>query len=1168
MVTKANNVLIHLKAIGAAKTAADINKVKSALDGLNDSRHKSNELDKEANKNSEELLKNTRALAAAQRRQKKLMDQMVVSQQEYTKNLKAHSNLTDKTTTRAIKNQKRLMQINSMARAEERARRREALIGEQKLEREKARNAREDLKRYKQAEKLYIQQVNKRNKLRQDITIIPGFRRPFRVAMIASITTLVADALAFVGTGINALGAGAIAGVNGLAPLTGMLITIPATLGAIAQGIGPAIWGVKNFVNAWKGKDLENAGKNTKALAVVLRKVRPEFQKIQKSVGDRFVQGFDKSFGKLANTYLPILDKRLNGTAAAFNSVLNDAMRWFSSSRGVSVVDTIMGTNNAMIKDGGGGILNLLKATGGLLKAASPMLRLASKEFKGWTGNLQKTVFANQKGLGGFFDKSYKTFKGVTKSLGDYGSGLYHLFKLSAPLTDHMGKSITKAGEDFLAWTKSKKGISDIKEYFKEMQPNLDAVMRLAGGLGKTLFNISRSPNFVKIVDEINTGLLPAIEDIVKAADGKFIPNLVKFAEAMAKLAEGGLIDILADIGEKLIGVVDAFAEWYASQSDVVKHGLAWVVVLAGLFGGLATSIFKAVGRLAAFIGLLTKAKGMQKALWWATGGRAGGNYPGGPNFAGGAAPGGGKGGGTVVAGGGGGKKGKNAKPKRAMPGSPAPKSNAKPKRAAKSGGGGGKAAAVGGAAGILAMLGIGAVVDNVAGVSKALSDLDFKAQGSLGNIKKAGQDAGQGLNSMFSDIDSTLLAKDFNTFDGALQRMANPSKWQSFTNGAENVGAAIFGATSRVDIAQQKFDALDHTLSTMPANEAAAAFGNIRTKAESLGVPMDKLVAMFPQYRDAIGGTASKAQQAAGGMQNAAIAADVMAGKTSSATSSLQNLGNTHANPTMNATDNVTQKATTAAGSLGQVNDANATANMTVTDGVTPVASSAAGALGLIAGKKAVAALSATDGASPKVNIVKALLAGLNGYTANPHITTASNVPGAVSSARGLLSGLDGKTATTYIKTVRTVSEVRQGGASGGKGSGPGRWTGGMTTPGMNYTVGERGPEIGVTRSGQMTMLGVGGRHSFSPDSDTAIIPHGATADPMNGNYGYAPDWAKRVLQGAVAGQQTGIKKNNQSVFAPSVAVKVINPSANVDVKRAVVDALEDISRDKEARR
>jgi hypothetical protein len=513
-------------------------------------------------------------------------------------------------------------------------------------------------------------------------------------------------------------------------------------------------------------------------------------------------------------------------------------------------------------------------------------------------------------------------------------------------------------------------------------------------------------------------------------------------------------------------------------------------------------------------------------------GGGRGGVVPGGGGKKGGSKPGKKTGGGsTVVPGGGGGKKGgsKKGKPTGSTLANGGNNKNKpttpKPTRKGVAGAGAG---AVGGA---LAFLAIGPATDQLSGVSAAMSDVEYKANGLM--------TTGRSLDGMFADVSQGNMQ----TFDGALTQVANPTKYMKFEQGVAAVGGAILGATPPLDVAKAKFEGIDAALTNMPADQAATQFSKIRAQAVQLGIPMDKLTAQFPQYRDSVASTVTASDKAAGGMGNATVAANKMAGVVGGPVKrSLMDVDSMQIKPkTFNTTDNVTPKAT-AAGS-----------GVKTLDGLT-----------------ANPTMKATDGVTPKVNTASSALGGLNGDTANTHIKTSNEAPGAVSAAAGALNGINGKTAITYIKTVRTSSTNPSGNVNVTSPSSVGRrWTGGMTNPGSNYIVGEHGPEIGITRSGSMMLLGAGGQHQFTPDSATAIIPAGATRDPLNGNYGQAPDWAKKMLQGGVAKNAgASMGGNSPSVFAPNVKIEVNNPSSTVDMKRAVRDAMNGIQYDREGRR
>src|SRR5690606_3701165 len=74
--------------------------------------------------------------------------------------------------------------------------------------------------------------------------------------------------------------------------------------------------------------------------------------------------------------------------------------------------------------------------------------------------------------------------------------------------------------------------------------------------------------------------------------------------------------------------------------------------------------------------------------------------------------------------------------------------------------------------------------------------------------------------------------------------------------------------------------------------------------------------------------------------------------------------------------------------------------------------------------------------------------------------------------------------------------------------------FAGGLVRGGHTSLVGELGPELAISRSGMMSLVGAGGAQLYSPRSDTAIIPASATSDPLSGDYGNAPAWAQNALK------------------------------------------------------
>ena len=920
---------------------------------------------------------------------------------------------------------------------------------------------------------------------------IPTFPRPGMVLKWTTLILGVLDLLPVVGTALNASLAGAIASVNGLLPMASLFGTIPGGILAMAQfgivskmvfgDIGKALSGnkaaldrltepAKNFVEAIKG---------TKTYWTDLR------DNIQRAG----LKGMGNSLRDLTQSVIGPMNEQLTRTAKILNGGIRGGMKYLGSKEGVSVLKALMMQNNTLIQSGTGAAGQFGKAFLYMALAAGPVLERMMGDVQRLGTYLADLTGSNINNIGDYFDRAYTSVKRAGRIIGNFGVALYNIFRESSPLTAHLADNLEDASKQLLKWTKSKGGVQAIRDYFKEMQPNLDALGKLLGRVVKGIFKISRSKNFGKIMDQMRKDLVPAFERLIAALDGDFILLLVQFVDNISKLADAGLVRALMDIGGVINDIFTWLANGYAALPEGARHVAAWTFVVLGFFGGMINKMIKYVVRLILIWRKWRREAAKSTKLGALSNGTMPGQGKGKKGKGGGAVVGGGRGGkggggggSTVIAG-----RGKKGKPNiKNIPGSngktrtrvqlKAPKVKA-PKTSIRGGIGGGAGLAAG------AALAFGApIIDMATGANKAMSDLDNRASVTMNGIISSAQPVGPALDGLFNDN----MNHNFDSFGEALERVANPNKWQSFGNGLQGIAGAVTGSTTPMDQAKAKFEALDTALTNMPMKESEAGFNQIRIAAENNRVPMDKLLPMFPQLRDRMRNAAIQANGTAGKFDDAGFAAHAMGGD---------------------------------------------------------------------------------------VNFLKGEIGHLPKKT-EARILSILKKEG-IDAAYRELSKIDGKTAKTYVTTYYTKDYTTKQQAAG---NGLQKFAGGMTMPGSSYITGELGPELTVTRSGQFGMVGLGGQQMYSPTQPTAIIPASATSDPLGGNYGNAPDWARKALQGAVNAQASkSAPTNSGNVSAPAKSDYNFDfrganfgggGSDMAAVKDAVMQAIREAERDRRERR
>lgn len=145
-----------------------------------------------------------------------------------------------------------------------------------------------------------------------------------------------------------------------------------------------------------------------------------------------------------------------------------------------------------------------------------------------------------------------------------------------------------------------------------------------------------------------------------------------------------------------------------------------------------------------------------------------------------------------------------------------------------------------------------------------------------------ASKDAsGIDVNSLFGSYDEYLgVSTGVDTLGEALDRVTNKNWFDSL----DGFAAGIIGVESEMQTLEGRFSDIDAALAGMVgsgnAEEAEAAFNRIADEAEQMGIPLDELVALFPQYGDALrdAGTAEESlnsEQVASELEQVGIAAD-----------------------------------------------------------------------------------------------------------------------------------------------------------------------------------------------------------------------------------------------------------------------------------------------------
>lgn len=416
-------------------------------------------------------------------------------------------------------------------------------------------------------------------------------------------------------TAVYGLGAASYAAIAGLGPLVNLWVAAPAALAAVAQAFVALKVGTMGMGEAFKAMaDPEADPEKIKAAQEGLHKNQIKlleavidtgeaWAKVRKRVGGALFDGLDETYSNLSSTYMPIVSKYLTQQAKSMNSIAKDAAGWLNSTEGQTEMSTLMG-NSVKNSD------RLFRSTGNLTKtlvmltnSAQPMMDDLTGDLLRGTGNLETYVRENRDHLEQLFIDSYDFAERFGQTVADFTVGLINIGKESDAMTSLLGNGLEDMGRTFRAWTESREGRREIRQWFRDMVPVVKELGKWVEDLGAAANDISMSPeDFVEVSSELRKAL-PVLADVIE----NFGERAWKVYEDLKEAGVvGGAWKALTLFGR----AVERSADLLSKLPSDVKKTIAFAT---GLYA--AYRILKGIGRIT----------GLASLASMLTGGRIGG---------------------------------------------------------------------------------------------------------------------------------------------------------------------------------------------------------------------------------------------------------------------------------------------------------------------------------------------------------------------------------------------------------------------------------------------------------------------------------------------------------------------------------------------------------------
>lgn len=366
---------------------------------------------------------------------------------------------------------------------------------------------------------------------------LTSFRTIFRFLVIPG---LVLEGIGLLSSLIVSLGAAAVAGAAGLAPLLNNLGLLPGLLVAATQGMvffGLAFGGIGKALGGDE-EALARLGTNTKEFVDSINSLKPTYSDFRKSIQEKVFAGFAEEAQALTDKLLPDLNDAFGKMAESFNLATLNFTGWLQGAEGSAVFKAVLDSNANAFGTTMAGSVSWLQAVLRLSELTGPVINQLADDVANAGVEFENFLQNNGSAVTEFFQNGYDTLKATMNVLGDFFMGMRGLGKGASPLTEYLGDTISSLMETFNEWTNSAEGQNSLNDFFTNMIPNVESLGKMFWALAEAMIRISQNDDFKATIDMLTTRGIPAIEKLITAVmESQFLEAMLGIAEALATVA-------------------------------------------------------------------------------------------------------------------------------------------------------------------------------------------------------------------------------------------------------------------------------------------------------------------------------------------------------------------------------------------------------------------------------------------------------------------------------------------------------------------------------------------------------------------------------------------------------------------------------------------------------
>ena len=370
----------------------------------------------------------------------------------------------------------------------------------------------------------------------------------------------------FAAGALTQLAGAAVALVSALAPVAGVLATLPAFLSASGLAMATLALG---------GKDLAN---------VLKKQLEPTLGDLQKIVAQRLTPALSANLDKLLTTFGPLARRTIGAVSDELAKLSTRATSMLQRPGTKGDVSDFLGLSTDLIRTGGRSVLHLADAFRAVVMAAMPLTRWLSRMGLELSKNIEH-FFESQRasdGLATFFDMVKERLKLVGRLLSNFGRIFSVIFTESMPAGEKILRFFVRQIGQLAKWFEENR--KEVRAWFNETVPVFKQAFKLIGAVIAGFFSIGKGVDSAGLFKSLRKDLLPAIVELGKSGTDQLVKDIIGLATAAA--------DLMKVAGES--GVLRAFVRGLTGVMNVFR----WILNHVPGAGGVA-------GTFASFVGIV-----------------------------------------------------------------------------------------------------------------------------------------------------------------------------------------------------------------------------------------------------------------------------------------------------------------------------------------------------------------------------------------------------------------------------------------------------------------------------------------------------------------------------------------------------------------------------------